>query len=372
MPLNNNKDTLKKILIVNNSTAGLWGFRQELIEKLCARYKVIILAKDTGSVEQMLNLNCQYIPINWDYHGTNVLQEARLMSLLFRHIREIRPNMVLTYTIKPNIYVGIVCATLKIPYISNITGLGTAVEKNGALQRITIPLYRFGLRKASMVFFQNTENRDFMLEHHMINGPYELLPGSGVNLEKYRYLEYPKDDNIIRFTFISRIMKEKGIDHFLDAARYFRSEYPNIHFDIYGKCDGDYESTMSSYQNEGIITYHGYTSDIIKVHSVSSCTIHPSYYPEGMSNVLLESAACGRPIITTNRSGCRETVTDQVTGFIVKTRDSEDLIAKMKSFIALTWEERRAMGQKGREKVEKEFDRNVVVGKYLKEIERGL
>ena len=357
----------KKILIFNNSTSGLFGFRREVLEALCRSCEVTVCAKDNGKVDQLTAMGCVYIPAEVNYHGTNPLQELKLVSFYKEQIRRIRPDVVLTYTIKPNIYAGMACAALRVPYVANITGLGTAVENGGLMQRITVPLYRYGLRRARKVFFQNTENRDFMLSRHMVSGPYDLLPGSGVNLERFPLLPYPEGETV-DFVMISRIMKEKGIDQYLDAARAIRAKHPETRFHVYGSCDETYRATLEELDQAGIIIFHGYTTDVLGVHQTSCCTVHPTYYPEGMSNVLLESCACGRPIITTDRAGCREVVDDGVNGFVVRQKDSADLIDKIERFLALSREERRQMGLAGRAKVEREFDRRIVVDKYLAEV----
>lgn len=358
---------MKKILIVSNVSGGLFAFRRELIETIAEKHKVIILASNTGRVDNFKNMGCEFQDISMELHGTNPITELKLISEYKKRIKQIAPDIVLTYTIKPNIYGGMVCASLSIPYVANITGLGIGVENSGLMQKPMLRLYKYGLRKAQKVFFQNQFNMDFMLKHNVVNGPYELIPGSGVNLERYHLLDYPKSDTT-DFVFIARIIKEKGIDQYLDAAKYFRVKYPETRFHICGGCSKAYEGILKELDDNGTIIYHGRISDIVGMHSVSCCTIHPTYYPEGMSNVLLESCACGRPIITTDRPGCKEVVDDGVNGFLVKQKDSNDLIEKVQSFLDLSWEKKRDMGIAGRAKVEKEFDRQIVIKKYLEEI----
>ncbi len=359
------------ILIVSNVTNGLFLFRRELIECLAGKYNVEIVAGDTGSVDALKALGCNVTLSPIELHGTNPLKELGLYRYYKKKITSLKPAAVLTYTVKPNIYAGMASAKLGVPYIANITGLGTAVEEKSALRKVMFFLLRRGLRKAKKVFFQNEENRDFMLGHKLVSGAWDLLPGSGVNLDRYSPLPYPEGDDI-NFTFISRVMKEKGIDQFVETARAVREKHPEAHFHVYGKLSGEYNSIIPALNDEGVITYHGYAGDIAAVHAASSCTVHPSYYPEGMSNVLLESAACARPVITTDRSGCRETVDDGVTGYIVPVKDSRALTEAVLEFISLTRDERREMGLAGRAKVEKEFDRKIVIDKYLKEIESEL
>ena len=356
----------EKILIVSNVTAGLASFRSELIETLSKDYEVIILALDTGRKDKLESAGAKVIPVEMERHGTNPFKEIKLVSYYKKQMQEIKPIIVLTYTIKPNIYAGMAAASLGIPYVANVTGLGPAIENGGLLQKITVPLYKYGLRKAQKVFFQNTANRDFMVCHKMVKN-YDLLPGSGVNLQKYTVQPYPQGKSV-DFVFISRIVKEKGIDQYLDAAKEIRGRHPEARFHICGDCEGEYESVLRELNDNGTIIYHGRIDDIAGMHRQCSCTVHPSFYPEGMSNVLLESCACGRPIITTDRPGCREIVDDGVNGYVVKQRDSQDLIDKIEKFLGLSTEERKAMGLAGRAKVEREFDRNMVIGKYLEEI----
>ena len=356
-----------KIVIVSNVTRGLYNFRQELIETLAKTNKVIVLSHGEDRVKELKELGCKWIDVPMDNHGTNPIKEYELLLTYKYLLKKIRPDVVLTYTIKPNIYAGMACASLKIPYIANITGLGTAVENSGWKQKPMMVLYKRGLRKAKKVFFQNKANMEFMLKNNAIKGDYELIPGSGVNLSRYSLLEYPKGDTV-DFTFIGRIIKQKGIEQYIAAAKAIREKYPFTRFHVCGKCDESYEKLISELNENGTIIYHGIIDDVPGMHAVSACTVHPSFYPEGMSNVLLESCACGRPVITTDRPGCREAVDVGVNGFLVKQRDSEDLIKKIEKFLSLSWEERRQMGLKGRAKVEREFDRGIVVRKYLEAI----
>lgn len=357
-----------KILILSNNDIGLYKFRKELIEQLTKQHIVYICLPNGEFVKELENIGCKFIPCNFRRRGLNPVEELQLISFYKVIIKRYMPDIVFTYTIKPNVYGGTACASLKVPYVANITGLGTAVENPGFMQKITVALYKYGLRKAQKVFFQNTENRDFMLKHNIVSGSYDLLPGSGVNLEEYKSLEYP-NNGTIDFVFIARVMKEKGIDQYLEAATYIKSKYSHIRFHICGACEQNYKNILNKLQTAGIIIYHGLVKDITAIHLFSSCTIHPTYYPEGLSNVLLESSACARPIITTDRSGCREVIDDGINGFVVKQKDSKDLIEKIEAFINMSWEEKRNMGLAGRMKVEKQFDRKIVVQKYLEEIQ---
>lgn len=361
---------MSKILFLVNHDVVIYNFRLELVEKLLHDgHKVVISSPYGERIDDLVKLGCEYHKIDISRHGINPVKEIRLINGYKRLIKDIRPDIVLTYTIKPNVYGGMACASLDVPYVVNITGLGTAVENGGILQKITLVLYKIGLRKAQKVFFQNSENRDFMLKRGAVKGAYDLLPGSGVNLTKFSAIDYPVGEKT-EFAFISRIMKEKGVDQYLEAAEYMKEKYPDTVFHVCGFCEQDYEERLEVLHEKGIIVYHGMIKDVREVLKHVHCTIHPTYYPEGISNVLLESSACARPIITTDRAGCREVIEDGKNGFIVKQQDSKDLIEKIEKFIALPWEEKRQMGLYGRTKVEKEFDRNIVVEKYMNEIHK--
>lgn len=359
-----------RVMILANNDVGLYKFRRELVEALLKEHEVYICLPDGNFVEKLTEMGCKFISCDLlDRHGTNPAKELKLLAWYKKILKEHKPDIVFTYTIKPNVYGGAACAALGIPYVANITGLGTAVENGGLMQKITLTLYRFGLRKAQKVFFQNAENRDFMLSHNVVKGPYDMLPGSGVNLGQYRVWDYPTGETV-NFVFIARVMKEKGIDQYLDAAKAIRKTHPETRFHICGFCEQDYRQELENLQNGGVIIYHGLVDDMTAIYKMAACTVHPTYYPEGLSNVLLESAASGRPIITTNRAGCREVVDDGVNGFVVREKDSQDLIEKIEKFLSLPTEERKKMGLAGREKVEREFDRKIVVEKYLAEMDK--
>lgn len=360
---------MKKILILTNSISGLYNFRRELIEKLLIENFDIIIATPHGTKENYFDkLGCKIIETKINGRSINPISEFVLLKRYFKIIKKNKPDVVLTYTIKPNIYGGIVCRLLKIPYIANITGLGTAVENKSILQKISIILYKIALKKANCIFFQNEENKFFMLKRKIVKQKYRLIPGSGVNLAHFNVLEYPVNKTI-NFLFISRILKEKGIEQYLEAASYIKKKYPNTMFHVLGRCDNEsYKNILKELNDNKTIIYHGNVDDVRKYHEFSHCTVHPSFYPEGMSNVLLESAACGRPIITTDRSGCKEVVVDGVNGFIVKQKNIKDLIEKIEQFLNLDYETQKKMGLEGRKIVEKSFDRDIVIKAYIEEI----
>jgi galacturonosyltransferase len=360
------------ILVLTNSINGLYSFRRELVEKLLeSNFNVIISAPIDTKTNYFKEIGCSMIETSISRRGTNPISDFKLLLRYLQIIKNNRPDIVLTYTIKPNVYGGMACRLRDVPQIANVTGLGTAVENKGILQKITLMLYKIGLKKSECVFFQNQENMDFMQSNNIGKENGKLIPGSGVNLSHYELMDYP-ETTVINFLFIARIMKQKGIDQYLDTAKYIKKRYPNTVFHVLGNCEVSYKDILEELHEKNIVQYHGRQDDVREFHKISHCTIHPTYYPEGMSNVLLESAACGRPIITTNRSGCREIVDDGINGYLVEQQSSEDLIIKIEKFINLDYEEKKQMGLAGRTKVEKEFDRKIVIDAYRDEINKLL
>lgn len=362
----------RKILILANDTTYTYNLRNELIERLVADgYEVCVACQPLLLQEELTSLGARLIPFETNRHGKNPLADLGLLVRFRRTILSERPDVVLTYNIKPNAYGGLACRMTGTPYLANITGLGTAVEQPGLLQKLTIRLYRSGVAGAACVFFQNEENRRFFLDRRMLRkeSKTRLLPGSGVSLELHRPMAYPADEKQVRFLFVARVMAEKGIDLYLAAARRIHAVHPNTAFHICGKCDDEkYVSLLRDAEREGFIVYHGEQKNMLPFFEMAHCVVHPSYYPEGMSNVLLEAAAHCRPIIATDRAGCRETVTDGKSGFLIPTRNEDALVDALERFLALPQEQRREMGLAGRAKVEHEFDRQIVVRAYVEEI----
>ncbi len=359
---------MAKILILSNAIGGLYNFRRELIcEMLDMGYEVYISTPVGDRAPYFIELGCHFIETNFNRRGLNLFQDLKLLRTYFRLIMEVAPAVVLTYTVKPNIYGGLACRWSNTPYLTNVTGLGSAVGKKGVLQKLLLLLYRAALKQASCVFFQNKANRQFFLQQGVVSGRERLIPGSGVNLNYFNLMAYPSED-VLHFLFIGRVMKEKGIEEYLEILNRIRVRYKNTVFHIVGPADEVYEPKLVKLHHQGVVCYHGRQEDVRPFLQMSHCTVHPTYYPEGMSNVLLESAACGRPVITTDRSGCREAVEDGVTGFLVPHQDVVALARAVEKFIRLPNEEKRRMGLAGRAKVEREFNRQVVIDAYMEEI----
>lgn len=361
---------MKKVVILINDTTYAFNLRGAIIEKLIHEgFEVVIVGQLLKHQDKLKAMGAKLIGVETGRHGKNPFADLLLMQKYKKILRVEKPNVVLTYNIKPNVYGGMACQQLEIPYLPNITGLGTPVENPGKLQKLTIQLYKIGVAGGACIFFQNEDNRAFFEQHYMLraNARTRVLPGSGVDLTKHPMLPWP-EDKIVHFLFAARVMKEKGIDLFLAAARKFASE--NVIFDVCGACDDEkYQSILNS---EKCVVYHGEQKDMTPFYGECSCFLYPSYYPEGMSNVLLEAAASGRPVIAADRAGCRETLEDGVTGFLVPVNDEKAVIEATEKILKMSNEERQAMGQQGSEKIKKEFDRKLVVQAYWEEIQRVL
>ncbi|MFV8063354.1 glycosyltransferase family 4 protein [Streptococcus pluranimalium] len=359
---------MKKVLFLVNHDYTVYNTRLEIVERLLSDgYEVHISSPDGVRIPELVSLGCHFHEIEINRHGMNPLEELKLINTYKKLFKEVEPSIILGFTIKPNIYGSIAAKKFNIPFIANITGLGTAVEYKSWKQPIFINLYKYAFKGINKVYFQNTANRDFFLQHKILENHYSLIPGSGVNLDRFAQKDYPKDETI-RFAFISRVMKEKGIDQYIDTAKYIKEKYPNTEFNIYGFCEQAYENHLKELEANGVIKFHGMIKDIAGALEKTNCLLHPSYYPEGLSNVLLEASATGRPIITTNRPGCREVIDDRNNGFLVNQKDSQDLIEKVETFVNLSPSERATLGHNARLKVEKEFDRQIIVEQYMKDI----
>lgn len=360
----------KTILVLTNNIGGLHSFRKEVMKAMVDEgYKVVISHPDEDErIAYFTDIGCEDVLTEFNRRGMNPVKDLQLLMKYRKLIKKYKPLAVLTYTIKPNVYGGMACRMTGTPQLANVTGLGDAVENGGLLQKLTVFLYKMGIGKAKRVFFQNKYNRQFCIEKGIAKEDPVLLPGSGVNLNHHQYQEYP-ENGVIKFLFIARLLKDKGTEEYFEAATRIKEKYPNTEFQILGRCEGNYQEQLDELVSKGIINFLGRTSDVRPFIGNVHCTIMPSYH-EGMSNVNLESAANGRPVITTNVPGCQETVDNGVTGILCEPRSAESLIAAIEKFLSLTYEEKKAMGMAARKKVEREFDRQIVVNKYLDELKK--
>ena len=356
-----------KVLILANADIGLYKFRKELLQVLCSENDVTAAIPYGEFAPSIEELGCKVVDFPVDRRGTDPLEDYLLYRRYRKLIAELKPDAVLTYTIKPNIYGGMASRRAGVPFIANVTGLGTAVENGGLLAALTKRLYRTGLRGASCVFFQNRENKRLFEEQGIVKGRSRLIPGSGVNLSVFTPLPYPSEETGIRFLFVGRVMRDKGINELLYAVRALHREEPSVSLDIVGWCEEDEPEALREAQAEGAVRFHGKQANVLPYYNDCSCAVLPSYH-EGLANVMLEASACARPVITTFVPGCRETFEEGITGFGCEKADEVGLLDAMRRFAALPREERAAMGIAARKKIEREFDRKAVIEAYLQEL----
>lgn len=361
-------------MIVGTNMMSIFHHRVELIERLYDFHHSVYVVSPIGDdvikeTEELENKGVKIINLSLENRGSNILSDFKYLKNLIRTFKDIKPDIILTFYTKTNIYGGIAARITGIPYITNITGLGTEVVKTGFIGNLMRCLYKTSIKKANIVFFQNQHDVDFFKNHNIKTIKQKLLPGSGVNLKKNKLLPYPSSEDEINFVFISRVMKEKGLYEYIEAAKAIKERYPRINFDIVGPVDDlEIEKEIENASNNEIIRYRGKIFDVREFLMNAHCMVLPSYYPEGMANVLLESASCGRPIITTENQGCSDTINDGESGLLIKKKDPKDLEQKIETFINMPHNSKVEMGKAGRRKMEKEFDREIVINSYIDEI----
>lgn len=367
---------MSKILILANVRATISNFRKEVISTFLEQgYSVTAGYAEAEDNDDIAALGCRVVDLPVSRHGKNILKDIKLLNACKALIKAEKPDIVLTYTVKPNIYGSMACQFLHVPYINNVTGLGSVLQRQSALSKLILDLQKNAYKKSSCVFFQNSANCDTMKDLGVVAPTTKtlVLPGSGVNLQKHTYEKYPVDDGITRFVLVSRVRVDKGYGEYLDAAEAIKAKYPNTEFHAVGWYEEKMDNRVAILHDQGTIIFHGEKTQE-EVHEIikdCQCLIHPSYH-EGMANVLLEAAAAGRPVIATDIPGCRETFDEGITGFGCKVKSSKSLIEAIEKFLQVPYEERIEMGRRGREKMEKEFDRQFVADIYTKEIERVL
>lgn len=358
----------KRILILSNSAKGLYDFRFELIQRIINEGIEIFLSlpEPEGDIKAVLlkQSGAKYIQTYINRRGMHLSEDIKLIKRYNEIIKEVRPDLILTYTIKPNIYGSYVAGKYKIPVLMNITGIGSSLQ-NSKIKSLIKLMYRYACSKGEVVFFQNNANRDFFVSNHMVEkDKTKLVPGSGVNISKFIPLEKSNDDGKIKFLFSGRIMKEKGIDDYLAVAESITKMYNNTEFQILGYFEEPAYKYLEKDTKNPAIKYIGLSADVRKEVKDVDCIVNPSYH-EGMSNVLLEGAAMGKTLIASNIPGCKEIIEEGKNGFLFDVRSAQSLKEKIIHFLELTPKERLLMGQYSRQKAEAEFDRNIVISEYL-------
>lgn len=358
-----------KILILANSSSGVYDFRRELIQALMTQdYEVVVANPDNDKTGELKEMGCKTITTAMDRRGINPFHDFRLIQQYRKLIKSEKPDLVITYTIKPNIYGGMVCRALDIPYAVNITGLGTAFENDGILKKLVVILYKIALKKVRVVFFENSENRDIFVNEKIVDASKtKVLNGAGVNLEHFKLMEYPENEEDFKFIFIGRLMKEKGVDELFSAMMRLRNDGFNCTVMVLGRYEEGYKEQVDQGTADGWLEYYGYQSDVRPFIDQADCFVLPSYH-EGMANTNLESAASGRPIITSNISGCREAVVEG-SGLLCEPKSVDSLYEAMKAMIEKPREERERMGLSGRKHMEEVFDKKKVVSETINSLQ---
>ncbi len=356
-----------KIIVAGNEPGGMYRFRIDLIRALKKENSVTVLVPDGEFVREMQQEGCGFCDTPIDRRGVDPRKDLKLLRLYRRILKKEKPDYVITYTIKPNIYCGLVCRRMKIPYAANITGLGTTFQNDNAVKRLVTFLYKIALKNARVIFFENSENKDIFVREQIVpEAKTCVLNGAGVNTQHYAYSTYPSGSSI-RYLFIGRIMAEKGFDELIIAMRRLIADGFDVCLDVVGFCEEVYEEKLGKCQEEGWLHFHGRQQDVRPFIENAHCFVLPSWH-EGMANTNLECASMGRPVITSDIHGCKEAVEDGVTGFLCEKQNADDLYLKMKRFLGLSFEERKAMGLAGRKRMEALFDKSKVVQATLERL----
>lgn len=362
----------KKIGIFTNNDDDIYCFRKELIEAFIDNgFDVLISCPYGEKFELMKDIEYTYDDPFIDRRGTDIISDIKLFFHYFTLLRKEKPDIVLTYTAKPNVYCTLAAFLQGIPVIANVTGFGSVLEKRGILQQFIMKLFKFSYRRAACIMFQNSTNMKLAQDNGMVKGDSKLIPGSGVNTDRYPLIDYPDDSDGIVFNYIGRILHDKGVDDYIECAKRITAKYPYVRFNMLGfiePTEMHYKKELESLEENGVVYYLGSQNDVRPFMASSHATIHPSTYGEGMSNVLLESASSGRPVISTDNPGCRETFIDNETGLLYHGGDVDALCNKVEEFINMPNEKRREMGIKGREYIKENFSRDIVIKAYLEKI----
>lgn len=347
-----------RILILANYDLGLYKFRKELIEELLnLGHEIYISLPDGDLVRPFEKMGCTFIDTPVDRRGINPKTDFGLFQHYRKMMKEVNPDLVITYTIKPNIYGGIAARLAGKKYAVNITGLGTAFENAGLIRNVVVNLYKFALKKAKVIFFENSGDRNELLSFGCCDKEKTVvLNGAGVNTETYSYQPYPHND-IVKFLFVGRVMKEKGIDELFSAMQRLVAEGQKCFLDVVGPFEENYKEKLEEYEKAGWLKYHGYQENVIPFIAACDCFVLPSYH-EGMANTNLECASSGRPIITSNIPGCKEAVVNG-SGFLCEPKNVESLYEAMKKMIQA--DNREEMGIVGRNHMQDVFDKKKVV-----------
>ncbi len=363
--------TRKTIALVSNTAWYLYNLRLGVIHFLQSKgFEILAIAPNDDFMKLLEQENCKTVAIEMDRRGTNPLSDVALMFRLRKIYRTYKPDFIIHYTIKPNVYGTLAAKLAGIPSMAVVSGLGYAFSGRGWLYQIATRLMKTAFAFAKEVWFVNKDDRELLLNAKIVSEAKTVqLPGEGINTEKFS--PSPKTVSSDKFVFLmsARLLWEKGVGVFVEAARQLKPKYPHAEFQLLGFLTNDEtigvtKSQVEQWQAEGVVKYLGTTSNVIPFLANADCILLPSFYREGVPRALLEPASMAKPIITTDNVGCRDVVEDGVTGFLVKPNNSADLREKMERMLNLSEAERREMGRKSREKIIREFDERLVLKEY--------
>lgn len=367
------------IAISSNTSWYLYNFRKNTILTLIKKgYQVVVIAPEDEYSAKLSELGCEFTHIDIDQGGTNPVRDTKTFFYFFRIYRNNKIDIVLNFTPKNNIYSTLAASCNKTKVINNIAGLGVLFINENITSKIARGLYKLSQRKADKIFFQNEDDRSLFIKHGLANESLtDRLPGSGADLSRFM-LSPANDDGVVRFLLIARMLYDKGVGHYVEAARELKEKYgKNVEFQLLGflgvnNPSSVSENEMQSWVDEGIVNYLGTSDSVEQDIAKVDCMVLPSFYREGVPKSLLEAGAMGKPIVTTDNVGCRETVDDGVNGYLCEPCSTRSLIEKLELIINMTHEQRLVMGLKSRKKMESEFDESIVIQKYLDAIEEVL
>ncbi len=362
-----------KVAIVLNTSWNIYNFRMGLVKALInSGIEVYAIAPHDEYSKLLQEAGCHFVPVRMDSRGANPLKDSALIIELWAIYRKIKPDIILHYTIKPNIYGTIAASLLRIPVINNVCGLGTVFMKDNLVSKIAIALYKISFRFPRKIFFQNEDDLKFFVKKKIVKESIsDLIPGSGIDPNYFAATAFSKNQ---KFTFlmISRLIHDKGILEYIEAIKLLRNQGMDARFQLMGAKDilhrrGIPEEIINTWISENVVEYLGTTHDVRPIIAKADCVVLPSYR-EGTPRTLLEAASSGKPIVATNVAGCNNVVMDNHNGFLCELKNAQDLAEKMKKMADLPARELKILGANGRKLIEQKFNEQIVIDKYLESI----
>jgi glycosyltransferase involved in cell wall biosynthesis len=362
-----------RVAIVLNTSWNIYNFRMGLVKAFINKgYEVHAIAPHDEYSQKLVDLGCIYHRVKMDSRGVNPIKDFALTFELFSIYRKVKPDVVLHYTIKPNIYGTFAASLLKLPVINNVCGLGTSFLNQNFVSWVALKLYKLAFQFPKLVYFQNNDDKAFFIDNKIVSeDASDVLPGSGINLQKFEKADIEQKQDFT-FLLVSRLIHDKGILEYIEAIKLLKTRGVNARFQLLGSKDtahrrGIEENIITEWLNNDAVEYLGSTDDVRPYLKSSDCVVLPSYR-EGTPKSLIEAASTGRPIVTTDVAGCNNIVKEHVNGLLCKPMDAIDLADKMEMMINFDPSTREQMGKKGRLMVEERFGEDIVIDKYLSAI----